>query len=207
MSLNIVFMGTPEFSVPTLDLLFKSKFNIVEVYTQPPKKSKRGQKVNPSPVEEFCKKNKLNFKNPQSLSSEEELKNFKKLSPDLVVVVAYGQIIPKNFLKTAKSGFINIHASLLPRWRGAAPIQRAIMNGDKKIGVSIMKIEEKLDSGPVLASKEFKLDQNATHGEIQKKLSAIGANLLIENLKEIEIGNSKFLDQDHSQATYAKKNR
>jgi len=123
----------------------------------------------------------------------------------LVIVVAYGQIIPKNFLKISKFGFINIHASLLPKWRGAAPIQRAIMNGDKKIGVSIMKIEEKLDSGPVLVSKEFELDINATHGEIEKKFSLEGANLLIQSLKTIETWNLKFIDQDYSKATYAKK--
>ena len=205
MSFKIVFMGTPEFSLPTLEALIENKFNVVSVYTQPPTKSKRGQKINVSPIEEFSKKNKINFKNPINLNSDEELKIFKELSPDIVVVVAYGQIIPKNFLNIAKFGFINIHASLLPKWRGAAPIQRAIMNGDKKIGVSIMKIEEKLDSGPVLASKEIELDQNATHGEIEKKLSVMGANLLVENLKRLERGNSKFIGQVHSEATYAKK--
>jgi len=205
MSLNIVFMGTPEFSVPTLDTLIKNKFNVFKVYTQPPKKSKRGQKVNPSPIEEFCKKNKISFSNPPNLNSEEELKIFKKLSPDIVVVVAYGTIIPKSFLDVVKLGFINIHASLLPKWRGAAPIQRAIMNGDKKIGVSIMKIKEKLDSGPVLMSKELELDQNVTHGEMEKKLSLMGADLLIESLKTVEAGTSKFIDQKHSEATYAKK--
>jgi len=205
MSLKIVFMGTPEFSVPTLDALIKNKFNIVRVYTQPPKKSKRGHKINSSPIEKFCKKSKINFKNPINLNSDVEFKFFTELSPDIVVVVAYGQIVPKNFLNIAKFGFINIHASLLPKWRGAAPIQRAIMNGDKKIGVSIMKIEEKLDSGPILASKEIELDQNATHGEIEKKISVIGANLLIENLKRLKEGNLKFIDQAHSEATYAKK--
>ena len=205
MSFKIVFMGTPEFSIPTLEALIKKKFNVVSVYTQPPTKSKRGQKINVSPIEEFSRKNKINFKNPVNLNSDEELKIFKELSPDIVVVVAYGQIIPKIFLNTAKFGFINIHASLLPKWRGAAPIQRAIMNGDKKVGVSIMKIEEKLDSGPVLASSELELDQNATHGEIEKKLSVVGANLLIESLKVIKTGNPKFINQDPSQATYAKK--
>ena len=140
-----------------------------------------------------------------NLNSNEEFKVFTELSMDLVVVVAYGQIIPKNFLNIAKFGFINIHASLLPKWRGAAPVQRAIMNGDKKIGVSIMKIEEKLDSGPVLVSKEIELDQNVTHGEIEKKLSITGANLLIQSLKLIESGDPKFIDQDNSQGTYAKK--
>ena len=205
MSFKIVFMGTPEFSLPTLEALIENKFNVVSVYTQPPTKSKRGQKINVSPIEEFSKKNKINFKNPINLNSDEELKIFKDLSPDIVVVVAYGQIISKNFLNIAKFGFINIHASLLPKWRGAAPIQRAIMNEDKKIGVSIMKIEEKLDSGPVLASKEIELGQNATHGEIEKTLSVMGANLLVENLKRLEGGNSEFIGQVHSEATYAKK--
>ena len=198
-------MGTSEFSVPTLHALIKNKFNVFKVYTQPPKKSKRGLKVNPSPIEKFCEKNKISFSNPPNLNSEEELKIFKKLSPDIVVVVSYGQIIPKIFLDTVKFGFINIHASLLPKWRGAAPIQRAIMNGDKKTGVSIMKIKEKLDSGPILMSKEIELDQNVTHGEMEKKLSLIGADLLIEGLKSVEDSTLKFIDQKHSNATYAKK--
>ena len=205
MTLKIVFMGTPKFSVPTLEQLIEGKFNILSVYTQPPKKSKRGQKFNFSSIEDFSKMKKLVCRTPEDLNNEEEYKIFKKLSPDIVVVVAYGKIIPKIFLDIPKFGFINIHASLLPRWRGAAPIQRAIMNGDKKIGISIMKIEEKLDSGPVLSSKELELDINATHGEIEKKLSLLGANLLIESLKVIQNGNHKLIDQDHSQATYAKK--
>ena len=205
MSYKIVFMGTPEFSVPSLDAIIKNKFNIAQVYTQPPKKSKRGQKINPSPIEEFSKKNKLNCRSPLNLNTDEEYEIFKKLSSDIVIVVAYGKIIPKKFLKIPKFGFINIHASLLPKWRGAAPIQRSIMNMDKKIGISIMKIEEKLDSGPVLISKEFVLDKNVTYGEIEKKLSLEGSNLLIESLKIIFAEDQKFIAQDHSKATYAKK--
>ena len=202
---KIIFMGTPEFSVPALEALIKNKFNVVAVYTQPPKESKRGQKINPSPIEEFSKKNKIDFRNPSNLKTEEEFGIFKKLAPDIVVVVAYGQMVPKNFLNIPRFGFINIHASLLPKWRGAAPIQRAIMNGDKTIGVSIMKIEEKLDSGPVLSTKKIELNQNAIYGEIEKKLSVIGADLLIESLKNIEKNESKFFEQSHSEATYAKK--
>jgi len=205
MPLNIVFMGTPEFSIPTLKVLIESKINILKVYTQPPKKSKRGQKSNPSPVQNFCIKNKIDFVNPLSLNNSEELNNFKKISPDAVVVVAYGKIIPKSFLDQVKLGFINIHASLLPKWRGAAPIQRAIMNNDRKIGVSIMKIEEKLDSGPVLISKELELNKNETHGEIEKTLSIMGANLLIKSLKTLEEGTTKLIEQNNSEATYAKK--
>jgi methionyl-tRNA formyltransferase len=205
MSLKIVFMGTPEFSVPALERLIKNKFNVIKVYTQPPKKSKRGQKINNSAIAEFSIKNKIDFLTPSDLNSEEEFKIFRKLDPDIVLVVAYGQLIPKKFLNLVKFGFINIHASLLPKWRGAAPIQRAIMSTDKTIGVSIMKIEEKLDSGPVIISEKIKLDPNATYGEIEKKLSIMGTDLLIESLKDLQDGNLKFLDQKHSEATYAKK--
>ena len=205
MSLKIVFMGTPEFSVPTLEALVNNNFEILSIYTQPPKKSNRGQKINISSIQKFSEKNNLPVRNPENLNTDTEYNFIKSLSADIAVVIAYGKLIPKNILKTTKHGFINIHASLLPKWRGAAPIQRAIINGDKKTGVSIMKIEEKLDSGPVLASKELALDQNATYGEIQKKLSVIGSDLLIESLKNIENGKAKFIDQIHSNSTYAKK--
>ena len=205
MSLNIVFMGTSEFSLPTLEVLIKNKFNILKVYTQPPKKSKRGQKINPSPVENFCIKNQIDLRKPSDLNNDQELSAFKKLSPDAVVVVAYGQIIPKSFLDISKIEFINVHASLLPKWRGAAPIQRAIMNNDKKIGVTIMKIEEKLDSGPILISKEIELVPNKTHGNLEKKLSMMGADLLIESLKNLKKGSLKFINQNHSESSYAKK--
>ena len=205
MSLKIVFMGTPEFSVPTLKELLNNNFEILSVYTQSPKKSKRGQKINISAVQEFSEKNNLPVRNPESLKNNEEYNFIKSLSADVAVVIAYGKLIPKEILKTTKLGFLNIHASLLPRWRGAAPIQRAIMNGDKTTGVSVMKLEEKLDSGPVMALSQLKLDSNSTYGETEKKLSEIGANLLIESLKKIESGNSKFLEQVHSEATYAKK--
>ena len=205
MPLKIVFMGTPEFSVPALNLLIKKKYNILKVYTQPPQKSKRGQKVNFSAIGDFCQKNEINFNNPSNLNNQKEIEDFKLLSPDIVVVVAYGQLIPKAFLKLPKFGFINIHASLLPKWRGAAPIQRAIINGDKKIGVSIMKIQEKLDTGPILSSKQIDLDKNSTHGEVEKKLSLIGADLLVESLESIENGTLKFIEQASKDATYAKK--
>ena len=205
MSLNVIFMGTPEFSLPALEELIKNNFNLLTIYTQPPKKSKRGQKLNVSPIEEFSRKKKLNLRSPINLNNDEEFKVLKNLSPDLVVVVAYGQIIPKNFLEIPKFGFVNIHASLLPRWRGAAPIQRAIMNQDKKIGVSIMKIEEKLDCGPVLSSKEIEINKNSTFGEIEKKLSVAGADLLFDTLKNLRNKKIELKKQDDSKATYAKK--
>ena len=147
---KIIFMGTPQFSVPTLEVLEKSLYKIICVYTQPPKESKRGQKLNPSPVQKVAENLNLAIRCPNNLNTEEEFNFFKNLNPDIVVVVAYGQLIPKKILDLPKKGFINIHTSLLPKWRGAAPIQRAIMNLDREIGVSIMKIVEELDSGPVI---------------------------------------------------------
>ena len=205
MPLKIVFMGTPQFSLPALNILIKNKLNILSVYTQPPKRSKRGQKINPSPIEELSKRNNLNLRHPTQLDTKEEYEIFKNFLPDLAIVVAYGKLIPKKYLDLPKFGFINIHASLLPAWRGAAPIQRAIMNRDKKIGVSIMKIEEELDSGPVLISKGFEIEKNLTYGEAEKKLSEIGAKLLFESIQKIEKESPKFKNQIHSSATYAKK--
>ena len=198
-------MGTPNFAVPTLENLKKKNFNILSVYTQSPKKSQRGQKINVSPVQLFSEQNNISVKNPENLNNEKEYETFKQLRADIGIVVAYGKLIPKNFLSLTKFGFINIHASLLPKWRGAAPIQRAILNGDKKTGVTLMKIEEKLDSGPILNSRELNLNENLTYGEVEQKLSVMGANLLIENLEVIENGKANFIKQIHNQASYAKK--
>ena len=205
MSLKIIFMGTSSFSIPTLNFLIKNQYNIVQVYSQPSKKSNRGQKINFSPVHKFAQENNLQTRTPERLDDDKEYSFINNLSADLAVVVAYGQLIPKRFLETTKLGFFNIHASLLPKWRGAAPIQRSIMNRDKRTGVCIMKIEEKLDAGPVLSSLELMLNPQTTSGELEKKLSEAGGNLLIEVLPKIINGTAKFLQQDHSKATYAKK--
>jgi methionyl-tRNA formyltransferase len=130
---------------------------------------------------------------------------FKKISPDLVIVVAYGQIIPENFLNLSKKGFINIHASLLPYWRGAAPIQRAIMNGDKFTGISIMKIEKGLDSGPVMLSEKIEINDQLNYGLLSDQLSILGSKLIIKAIDLIDKDKAKFLEQDHTKATHAKK--
>ena len=135
-------MGTPEFSVPILETVVKSSYKVSCVYTQEPKKSNRGQKINISPIQKCAENLNLVVRNPKNLNSEEEFNFIKKLKPDIVLVVAYGQLISKSLLNLPKEGFINIHASLLPKWRGAAPIQRSIMNSDAETGISIMKIEE-----------------------------------------------------------------
>ena len=154
---KIVFMGTPMFAVPILKSLYQNGYPISDVYTQPPQKSQRGQRINKSPIQGIAETLNLEFRTPKSLkNNNEEFEYFKSINADLAVVVAYGQIIPKEFLNLTKKGFINIHASLLPKWRGPAPIQRSIMNLDKQTGISIMKINEKLDTGPVCST--YKLD-------------------------------------------------
>ena len=203
---KIVFMGTPNFSVPIMKSLYQNGYPICAVYTQPPKKSMRGQQSNKSPVQEIAENFNLNIRNPKFLNqNEEELKYFKSLSADIVIVVAYGQLIPKEFLNLSKNGFINIHASLLPKWRGAAPIQRAIMNLDEVTGISIMKIVEKLDAGPTMLKKEIKLNNEMNAEDVSNQLSKIGAEIISDCLDLIEIGKAKFVEQNHSKATYAKK--
>ena len=149
---KIIFMGTPIFAVPILKSLYQNGFPISTVYTQPPQRSHRGQKMNKSPIQNMSEILNLNYRTPKKLNVKNEYDFLKKLEADLAIVVAYGQIIPKEFLKLTKKGFINIHASILPKYRGAAPIQRAIMNLDEEVGISIMKIVEELDSGPVSLS-------------------------------------------------------
>jgi methionyl-tRNA formyltransferase len=198
-------MGTPQFSVATLENLVKSRYKISCVYTQPPKESKRGQKLNPSPIQESAKNLNLVVRSPDSLNSEEEFKFFKDLNPEIVVVVAYGQLIPKKFLDIPKKGFINIHASLLPKWRGAAPIQRAVINLEKETGISLMKIIEELDAGPVMKKIKIKIDPTESSGKISEKLSKIGSDNIVEALDNIFENKAKFIEQEHSSATYAKK--
>ena len=206
MATKIIFMGTPMFAVPILKALYQNGFPVNLVYTQPPQKSHRGQKINKSPIQGISETLNIDFRSPVSLkNNKEEYEFFKSINADLVIVVAYGQLIPKEFLSLTKKGFINIHASLLPKWRGAAPIQRSIMNLDTETGISIMKINEELDRGPICNSYKIKLDQNLNAQEISEKLSLLAAEKILDNVDEILDGKSKFIDQDHSKASYAKK--
>ena len=199
-------MGTPLFAVPILKSLYQNGFPISVVYTQPPQKSKRGQQVNRSPVQSMSEVLNIEFRTPQTLkNNNEEYEYLKKLDADIAIVVAYGQIIPPEILKLTKKGFINIHASILPKWRGAAPIQRAIINLDKLTGISIMKINENLDSGPVCNSYKVDILNNENAEEISNKLSSLAAEKILENLDDIFGNKANFIEQDHSQATYAKK--
>tara|TARA_B100000795_G_C22761468_1_gene423791 strand:- start:538 stop:1437 length:900 start_codon:yes stop_codon:yes gene_type:complete len=198
-------MGTPKFSIPILETIAKSPYKVSCVYTQAPKKSNRGQKINISPIHKCAENLKLTLRNPINLNSEEEFEFIKKLNPDIVVVVAYGQIISKKILDLPKEGFINIHASLLPKWRGAAPIQRSIMNLDTVTGISIMKIVEDLDAGPVMKKIQIKIDESTNTEELSKNLSKISSESIVEVLDNIFEKKSKFVEQNHESATYAKK--
>ena len=199
-------MGTPYFAVPILKSLYQNGYNIVSVYTQPPQKSNRGQKVNKSPVQGFSETLNLEFRTPQSLkNNDEEFEYLKILNPDLVIVVAYGKIIPKEMLNLSKKGFINVHASLLPLYRGAAPIQRAIMNLDKETGISIMKINEKLDAGPVCSSYKVEIGVNDNSLTLSDKLSLLASEKILDVVDDIMEDKIKFKDQNHERATYASK--
>ena len=199
-------MGTPMFAVPILKSLYQNGYLISGVYTQPPQKSQRGQRINKSPIQVVAETLNLEIRTPKSLkNNNNEYDYFKKIDADLAIVVAYGQIIPKKFLDLTKKGFINIHASILPRWRGAAPIQRSIMNLDKETGVSIMKISEQLDTGPVSSIYKINLQNILNASDVSKKLSSIAAEKILENIDNILKDRSKFIEQDHSKATYASK--
>ncbi len=199
-------MGTPMFAVPVLKSLYQNGYPVSYVYTQPPQKSHRGQKINKSPIQGISETLNLEYRAPATLKeNRDEYEFFKSIDADLAIVVAYGQIIPKEYLSLTKKGFINIHASILPKWRGAAPIQRAIMNLDKEIGISIMKIEEKLDSGPVCNTYKLNMEHNFNLAEISEKLSFIAAEKILDNIDDIFEDKANFVDQDHSKATYALK--
>jgi methionyl-tRNA formyltransferase len=206
MQKKIIFMGTPFFAVPILKSLYQNGYPVSVVYSQPPQKSQRGQKINKSPIQGISETLKMECRTPNSLKDNKEEYNYlKKLDADIAIVVAYGKIIPKEYLGLVKKGFINIHASLLPKWRGAAPIQRSIMNLEKETGISIMKIGEKLDTGPVCNSYKIEIKSNDNSETIAEKLSILAAEKILDNIDEILEGKIEFKEQSHSKATYAEK--
>ena len=199
-------MGTPMFAVPILKSLYQNGYPISDVYTQPPQKSQRGQQINKSPIQGIAETLNLEFRTPKFLkNNNEEFEYFKSINADLAVVVAYGQIIPKEFLNLTKKGFINIHASILPSWRGAAPIQRSIMNLDKETGITIMKIAEQLDTGPICNTYKINLENNLNAQDISEQLSSLAAEKILDNIDNILDDKAKFIEQNHAQATYASK--
>ena len=197
-------MGSPEFAIPSLLNLIENEHKILCVYTQSPKKKSRGQKISKTPVHIFSEKRNLIVKT-NKLNQDQEYKEFVNFKPDLVVVVAYGQIIPEKYLNIPNLIFLNLHASLLPKWRGAAPIERAILNKDKETGISIMKIEKKLDAGPYIKQVSVKISKKTTSGELLEKLSKIGSIALADSIKMINTKKAIFKKQNEDEATYANK--
>ena len=203
--MRIVFAGTPEFAVPPLRALLDSPHEICGVYTQPDRPAGRGRKLTPSPVKVLAQESGLTVFQPETLKDETAQAQLRNLKPDLMVVVAYGLLLPRAVIDIPPLGCINIHASLLPRWRGAAPIQRSILAGDSETGVTIMYIEPRLDAGPMLLKKACPIGPDDTAGDLHDRLSRIGAKALLESLPSIAAGTAKPEIQDESLVTHAAK--
>lgn len=206
MALRIAFMGTPEFSVPVLRALHDAGHNVVAVYSQPPRPAgRRGLELTPSPVEQAARSLELPVHTPKSLKSAEEQQRFADLDLDVAVVVAYGLLLPKAILDAPHYGCFNGHASLLPRWRGAAPIQRAIMAGDKNTGMMVMKMDEGLDTGPIALTKTIAIEPEMTAGELHDVLSQLAAPLMVDAMEQLEKGTLQLTPQSEQGVLYASK--
>jgi len=203
--MRVLFWGTPDFAVKSLKALIESNHQVVGVVTQPDKPKGRGQKIQPTPVKEEALKHNIPVFQPEKIKNNQEfLETIKKLNPDISVVIAYGKILPEEIINIPKHKTINVHASLLPEYRGAAPIQRAIMEGKDKTGVCIMEIIKELDAGDVYACREIVITENDDIIRLHDKLAEEGAKLLIEVLDKIEKGEINKKPQNHEKATYAK---
>lgn len=206
MSLRLAFMGTPEFSVPVLEALHQAGHEIVAVYSQPPRPAgRRGLELTPTPVASAAEKFGIEVLTPKSLKDRQEQERFSSFKLDAAIVVAYGLLLPKAILDAPRFGCFNGHASLLPRWRGAAPIQRAIMAGDKKTGMMIMKMDEGLDTGPIALSKSIDIAPDMTAGELYDELEQIAAPLMVKAMEKLEQGDLTLTPQKSEGETYAKK--
>lgn len=203
--LKVVFMGTPEFSVPTLSEILGAGHDVVAVYTQPPRPAGRGMTVKPSPVHAFAEAAGLEVRHPTSLRDEDAARSFEALDADVAVVIAYGLILPQRILDAPRHGCLNMHASKLPRWRGAAPIQRAIMAGDGETAAMVMRMEAGLDTGPICLGERVAIGPDMTAGELHDKLSHVGADLMVRALAALERGSLEEVPQPDEGVTYARK--
>ena len=201
--MKILFMGTPEFAQKSLEALIENNYNIVGVFTQPDKPKGRGMKLAPPPVKEIALKHNIPVFQPKSLKDQETFEIIKNLDPDVIAVAAYGKILPKNILDYPKYGCINVHASLLPKYRGASPIRWCIIRGEEKSGVTIMYMNEGLDTGDMILKEEVPIPEDMTAGELHDILAELGAKLLVKTLKDIKGGKITRTPQDDSKASYA----
>lgn len=203
--MNIIYMGTPDFAVPALKKLYESKHTVQAVFTQPDKPRGRKMVLTPPDVKVCAQELNIPVYQPTTFKSKEPLEIIKKYNPDVIVVAAYGKLLPKAVLESAKYGCINIHGSLLPKYRGAAPIQQSVLNGDKVTGVTAMQMAEGLDTGDILTVIETKIGENETSGELFDRLSILGGELIIKTLEMLENGEIKPVKQDESKATHTSK--
>lgn len=203
--MNIIYMGTPDFAVPALKKLYESKHTLQAVFTQPDKPKGRKMVLTPPDVKVCAQELNIPVYQPTTFKSKEPLEIIKKYNPDVIVVAAYGKLLPKAVLESAKYGCINIHGSLLPKYRGAAPIQQSVLNGDKVTGVTAMQMAEGLDTGDILTVIETKIGENETSGELFDRLSILGGELIIKTLEMLENGEIKPVKQDESKATHTSK--
>ena len=203
--MKIIFAGTPHFAAKHLEIVLKSKHEVLSVLTQPDRKSGRGKKINFSPVKQTALDNDISVYQPESLRLEKVFSNLKNIAPDLILVVAYGLLVPKNILELPKRGCVNIHASLLPRWRGASPMEHAIMSGDKDIGISYMEMSEGLDEGPVYEMHECSLEEYDTLQAVEEKFIQLSEKYLVSFLDNLESGSIKHKAQDENKATFSPK--
>ncbi len=202
--MRVVFMGTPDFSVPALERI-ASEHEVVAVVTQKDKPKGRGQEVSYTPVKESALKLNIPVLQPDKVKEESFVEKLRALNPDVIVVIAFGQILSKEILDMPKYGCVNVHASLLPKYRGAAPIQWAVIDGEEKSGVCTMKMDEGLDTGDIIDVEEVELDPKETGGSLFDKLAALGGELILKTLQNLEFGIAQFIKQDDSKSTYAKK--
>ena len=203
--MRIIFMGTPDFSVPTLEALVASEHEVAAVVTQPDKPKGRGKEIHMSPVKECALKHNIPVYQPVRARDEAFVEEMRTLKPDAMAVIAFGQILPKSLLDLPKYGCVNIHASLLPKYRGAAPIQWAVINGDEETGITTMMMDVEMDTGDMLEKTVVKLNPDETGGSLFDRLSLLGGDLILSTLSKLEKGEITPQPQDHAQATYVKK--
>lgn len=203
--MKIIFMGTPDFSVPTLEALLASEHEVAAVVTQPDKPKGRGKEIHMSPVKECALKHNIPVYQPIRARDEAFIEEMRALHPDTMVVIAFGQILPKSLLKLPKYGCINIHASLLPKYRGAAPIQWAVINGDEETGITTMLMDVEMDTGDMLEKTVVRLNPDETGGSLFDRLSLLGGDLILSTLNKLEKGEITPQPQEHEKATYVKK--
>lgn len=201
--MKIVFMGTPEFAVPSLELLIKSGYNVAVVYTKTDKPKNRGMKVSYSPIKELAIQHGIEVVQPVTLYDGSEAERLSNIKPDCIVVTAYGKLLPENVLRIPRYGCVNVHASILPRYRGAGPIQHAVLNGETETGITTMLMAKELDAGDMLLTDKTEIGEYETAGELHDRLAQIGAQLLIRTLEGLQSGSIRAAAQAHNQATYA----